>query len=231
MADFEGPGAITQAAPSIAASGNVVNPGGTQPAGYISGVGNVIYEGGSVVAQAAPYVVASGYCLNTAGTGTVTQPAAVISGTGNTGVGVQAVITQAAGRISGIGVVRSVPSLTPEQLATRAASHRVTPGHAAATRPDQCRPGNSAVVQRHWPHHRQVHPWQRQQPPCLDQRSCCRRHCRPQRDRRGHPARQPHNPSKSDRSGRRRGAGVDHHPVGQPGIPELQPHRAMARQH
>ncbi len=121
MADFEGPGAITQAAPSIAASGDVVNPGGTQPAGFIIGYGNVIHEGGSVVAQAAPSVVASGYCLNTAGTGAVTQPAASISGTGNTGVGVQAVITQAAGRISGVGVVRSVPSLTPEQLAARLA--------------------------------------------------------------------------------------------------------------
>lgn len=121
MADFEGPGAITQAAPSIAASGDVVNPGGTQPAGFISGVGNIIYEGGSVVAQAAPSVAASGYCLNTAGTGAVTQPAAAISGTGNTGVGAQAVITQAAGRISGVGVVRSVPSLTPEQLAARIA--------------------------------------------------------------------------------------------------------------
>ena len=121
MADFEGPGAITQAAPSIAASGDVVNPGGTQPAGFISGVGNVIHEGGSVITQAAPSVVASGYCLNTAGTAVVTQPAAAISGTGNTGVGVQAVITQAAGRISGVGVVRSVPSLTPEQLAARIA--------------------------------------------------------------------------------------------------------------
>ncbi len=121
MADFEGPGAITQAAPSIAASGDVVNPGGTQPAGFISGVGNIIYEGGSVVAQAAPSVAASGYCLNTAGTGAVTQPAAAISGTGNTGVGAQAVITQAAGRMSGVGVVRSVPSLTPEQLAARLA--------------------------------------------------------------------------------------------------------------
>lgn len=121
MADFEGPGAITQAAPSIAASGDVVNPGGTQPAGFISGVGNVIYEGGSVVAQAAPSIAASGYCLNTAGTGAVTKPAASITGSGNTGVFAQAVITQAAGRISGVGVVRAVPSLTPEQLATRAA--------------------------------------------------------------------------------------------------------------
>lgn len=121
MADFEGPGAITQAAPSIAASGDVVNPGGTQPAGFISGVGNIIYEGGSVVAQAAPSVAASGYCLNTAGTGAVTQPAAAISGTGNTGVGVQAIITQGAGRMSGVGVVRAVPSLTPEQLAARIA--------------------------------------------------------------------------------------------------------------
>jgi len=121
MADFEGPGAITQAAPSIAASGDVVNPGGTQPAGFISGVGNIIYEGGSVVAQAAPSVAASGYCLNTAGTGAVTQPTASITGSGNTGVSVQAAITQAAGSMSGVGVVRSVPSLTHEQLATRAA--------------------------------------------------------------------------------------------------------------
>lgn len=120
MADFEGPGAITQAAPSIAASGDVVNPGGTQPAGFISGVGNVIYEGGSVVAQAAPSVAASGYCLNTAGASAVEQPVSVISVTGNTGVFAQVIITKSAGIMSGAGVVVPASSVSPEQSAARA---------------------------------------------------------------------------------------------------------------
>lgn len=121
MADFEGPAALTQAAASLSASGDAVNPGGTQAVGVVLASGNVVYTGTAALSQAACAVSASGTMYNYAGIAALAQAAHAMAASGSTGPAIEGAITQAACYVSGSGEVYASGSVTPATLAAQQA--------------------------------------------------------------------------------------------------------------
>lgn len=122
MATFEGPGAITQAAAAIAASGAVVFPGATQQPVTVIASGNQTQSGAMAATQAHATLTGAGYNYNFAGVVVEVQAKNTISGTGNVGVGVQAVIEQSHALVSSYGDVFAAGAPSASILATRAST-------------------------------------------------------------------------------------------------------------
>lgn len=122
MATFEGPGAITQAAAAIAASGDVVFPGATQQRVTVIGSGNQTQSGPADVTPAHATLTGAGYNYNFAGVVVEAKAKNTISGTGNVGVVVQAVIGQSHALVSSHGDVFAAGAPSASILATRAST-------------------------------------------------------------------------------------------------------------
>lgn len=116
MADFEGTAALSQPVASVSASGDTVNPGGTQMVGVCIAIGNVINSGSASVTRAVSSVSASGSAYDFAGSSAVTQSAGALSASGSTGPAIQAAIIQSGQWVSASGAVVASGSVSPSTL-------------------------------------------------------------------------------------------------------------------
>ena len=121
MADFEGTAALSQPVSSVSASGDTVNPGGTQMVGVCIAIGNVINSGSASVTQAVSSVSASGSAYDFAGSSAITQSAGSLSASGSTGPAIQAAIVQSGQWVSASGAVVSSGSVSPATLTAQQA--------------------------------------------------------------------------------------------------------------
>jgi len=121
MADFEGSSSLSQAAASVSASGDVVNPGGTQGVGFCNAIGNIIFTGTGAVSQQAASMASSGSVYDIAGQSSLVQSAGSVASSGNTGPAIQANIVQSGQWAAAAGTVVSSGSVTPSTLSAQQA--------------------------------------------------------------------------------------------------------------
>ena len=116
MADFEGAAALTQAAALVSASGDAVNPGGTQGIGTLIASGNIIHAGASALAPAISVIAATGYAYDIAGTALLIGSLPSVSASGNSGLAASAAIEQPAAYMAASGSVVTAPAAAPAVL-------------------------------------------------------------------------------------------------------------------
>lgn len=121
MADFEGPSSLSQAAASLSASGDVVNPGGTQGAGFCNAIGNIIFTGTGAASQQAASMASSGSVYDISGQSSLVQSVGSVASSGNTGPAIQANIVQSGQWVAAAGTVVSSGSVTPSTLSVQQA--------------------------------------------------------------------------------------------------------------
>ena len=116
MADFEGPSSLTQAVAQVSATGDTINPGGTQGVGVLIASGNVIHAGASALAPAISVIAATGYAYDIAGTALLIGSPPSVSASGNSGPAVSAAIEQPAAYMAASGSVVTAPAAAPAVL-------------------------------------------------------------------------------------------------------------------
>lgn len=121
MADFEGSSSLSQAAASLSASGDAVNPGGTQGVGFCNAIGNIIFTGTVAVSQQAASMASSGSVYDIAGQASLVQSVGSVASSGNTGPAIQANIVQSGQWVAAAGTVVSSGSVTPSTLSVQQA--------------------------------------------------------------------------------------------------------------
>ncbi len=121
MADFEGPSSLSQAAASLSASGDAVNPGGTQGAGFCNAIGNIIFTGTGAASQQAASMASSGSVYDISGKSSLVQSVGSVASSGNTGPAIQANIVQSGQWVAAAGTVVSSGSVTPSTLSVQQA--------------------------------------------------------------------------------------------------------------
>ncbi len=119
MADFEGPSSLSQAAASLSASGDVVNPGGTQGAGFCNAIGNIIFTGTGAASQQAASMASSGSVYDISGQSSLVQSVGSVASSGNTGPAIQANIVQSGQWVAAAGTIMSSGSVTPALLSAQ----------------------------------------------------------------------------------------------------------------
>jgi len=121
MADFEGSSSLSQAAASVSASGDAVNPGGTQGIGFCNAIGNIIFAGTGAVSQQTASMASSGSVYDIAGQASIVQSVGSVASSGNTGPAIQANIVQSGQWAAAAGTVVSSGSVTPSTLSVQQA--------------------------------------------------------------------------------------------------------------
>lgn len=121
MADFEGSSSLSQAAASLSASGDAVNPGGTQGVGFCNAIGNIIFTGTGAASQQAASMASSGSVYDIAGQASLVQSVGSVASSGSTGPSIQANIVQSGQWAAAAGTVVSSGSVTPSTLSVQQA--------------------------------------------------------------------------------------------------------------
>ena len=121
MADFEGSSSLSQAAASVSASGDAVNPGGTQGIGFCNAIGNIIFTGTGAASQQAASMASSGSVYDIAGQASLVQSVGSVASSGSTGPSIQANIVQSGQWAAAAGTVVSSGSVTPSTLSVQQA--------------------------------------------------------------------------------------------------------------